>query len=828
MNRALYLEAMWQDIVYALRTMRKNPAFALTAVLTLALGIGGNAAMFTVIRAVLLKPLAYRDPDRLVLLSMDYPRRNVKDGRFTLGRFEQMRATARSFTGIGAFLFSTEEMTLSGGGADPEALKRARVSANFLEILGVQPVLGRSFLPEEDTPGGPPVAMISEALWRRRFASDPQVAGKMTALDATPYTIVGVLPAGFTFPFAGVDVWVTRPWEQSRLPPRTWVYTTSLFGFARLKPQVSLEQARAEMSVLNQQYMAAHAGRLDVEPDATLRVVPLKDQLVANVRPMLWILFGAVAFVLLVACANVASLLLARATARSREFAVRAAIGAARGRLIGQLLTESTILSIAGGVLGVLFANWGLSAIASASALYVPRAGEIRLDGLVLGFTLALSIATGVLFGLLPSLHASRPNLADVLRESGAGAGRGSSGRPMLGVSPRGLLVVGQVALSVVLLIGAVLLIESFARLHSVDPGLQPANLLTMKIALPLARYDTGPKRAAFFNELAPRVEAMPGVRAAAVALSLPTTVLLGTNIQVEGQPLVEPRQQPMSTLQSITPGYFHTMGIPVRRGREFTARENTPGGPPVVIINESFARRFWPAYPRGQDPIGRHISEGADKIGGLEIMGIVADVRERGLAFDATPAFYVPCVVHPPQTAYLAVRTEGDPRRFIHTIRSQVLAMDRDQPISDVRTMEEVLEASMGQRRLTMALLGLFAGVALVLAVVGIYGVIAYSVALRTQELGIRRALGAGYGDILRLVLGQALGLALAGVILGIGGAFALTRVMTGLLFHVSPTDPATFVGIALLFLFVALAAGYLPARRAARIDPMAALRVG
>jgi putative ABC transport system permease protein len=828
MNSIGFLETIWRDVLYALRTMRKNSAFALTAVFTLALGIGGDTALFTVIRTVLLKPLEYRDPDRLVRISVNVPLPQQQELSLSLQRFEEMRKAARSFSELGA-VGRPENMALSGSG-DPEALKVARVSANFLSVLGVEPILGRSFLPEEDTRGGRPVAILSAGLWKRRFGADPLVAGKTATLDAMPYTIIGVLPAGFAFPFAGPDVWVTRPSEWSALPSRYWSNVAILTGFARLKPQVSLEQARAELNVLHRQYNAAHPGRGASDPGASMRVVWLRDQVVANVRPMLWMLFGAVGFVLLIACANVASLLLARATTRSREFAVRAALGAARGRLIRQLLAESLVLATLGGALGVLLAQWGLRAITRVSALPLPRAGEIRLDGMVLGFTVALSIATGVLFGLFPTLAMSRPDLAGVLRESGAAAGRGlSSRRSLFGINARGLLVVAQVALSIVLLIGAALLMQSFARLHSVDPGFQPANLLTMKIALPIARYDTDQKRAAFFEELVRRVEVTPGVRAVTVALRLPTTTRIGTDIHIAGRPDQDAEPQIVPNLQSITPGYLRTLGIALRRGRAFTARDNTPGSLPVVMINEGLARRFWPDYPRGQDPVGQHISTGFDKaIGWMEIVGIMADVNDHGLAFDAESAVYLPTALHPPQVAYLAARTEGDPRRFVHTIRSQVLAIDADQPVSEVRTMDEVIDASIGQRRLTMLLLGVFAGVALLLAMVGIYGVIAYSVAQRTQEVGIRRALGAQPGDILRLVLRQALGLALAGVAIGIGGALAVTRVMKGLLFQVSATDPATYIGIGLLFIVVASAASYIPARRATRIDPMAALRVG
>jgi len=832
----MIFETVWQDILYALRTMRNNPAFALTAVFTLALGIGGNTAIFTVIRSVLLKPLAYRDPDRLVYLSIDNPRRNVQDASFTEVRLKEMRSAAKSFDGLGAY-GRPDTVTISGSG-EPEALKAARVSANFLDILGVQPALGRSFRVEEDQHGGPPVAMISSGLWKRRFGSDPGVAGRTATLDSSTYTVIGVLPPGFEFPFAGVDVWFTRPSEWSQLPPRFWGISI-LTGFVRVKPQVSLEQARAEMEVLNQQYMRAHpANSMDV--GTTMRVVWLKDRLVTNVRGMLWTLFGAVGFVLLIACANVASLLLARATSRFREFAVRAALGAGRGRLIRQLLAESLVLAVAGGALGAFLAKWCLAAIKSANALslptvnglYLPGAGGLRLDGAVLGFTVALSIATAVLFGLIPSLQISRPDLADVLRAAGAAATRGFSGsRKALGVNPLGLLVVGQVALSIVLLVGAALLIESFARVHSVDPGFHSANLLTMKVTLPLVRYDTDRKKAAFFDEIVPRLEALPGVRAATMVTTLPSTTWIRTNItRVEGHPPLD-ATQPTSyaVIQSVTPGYFHTLGIPLRRGREFAARDNAPGAPPVMMINESLARILWQGYPGGENPVGRHISEGYDKlVGWIEVVGVVADIHEGGLAFDAVPEFYLPSTLHPPQNAYLVLRTDGDPLRFAGAARKEVLAVDADQPVSDIKTMATVLETTLGQRRLTMLLLGTFAAVALLLAIVGIYGAIAYSVAQRIQEVGIRRALGAQQSDILRLMLRQGLGLTLAGVVIGTGGAFALTRVMKAMLFHVSATDPATFVGIALLFIVVALAASYIPARRATQIDPMAALRVG
>ena len=824
----MHFEAAWRDILYSLRTMAKNPAFAVTSMLILALGIGGNTAIFTVIRAVLLKPLEYRDPDRLVYLSVENPKKPTQSASFSQVQLEKMKESGRSFAALAAY-GRPESFALSGGG-DPEELKGARVSANFLDVLGVAPVSGRSFLPEEDRPGGRAVAMISARLWKRRFSGNPEIAGTTVQLESTACTIIGVLPEGFEFPYEGVDVWVTRPSEWSLLPPRYWALPT-LAGFGRLKPQASLEQASAEMTVVQRQYEIAHPAPSNADHSSVMRVVWLKDKLVAGVRPMLWTLSGAVGFVLLIACANVASLLLARASSRSREFAVRAALGAGRGRLIRQLLAESLVLALGGGALGVVLAIWALNAIArsdtlfshsSVNPLYLPGAKDIRLDGLVLGFTLLLSIATGVLFGLFPSLQVSRPDLNEVLHDRGTAGTR----RNLFGVSVRSLLVTAQVALSLVLLIAAALLIESFYRLHSVDPGFQSKNLMTAKIALPIARYDTDQKKDAFFRNLLPRLEESAGVRSGALAMMLPTTTWIRTNIMsIEGRPDLDPAEDASNAVEvSTTPDYFRTLGITLKRGREFTARDNTLGAPPVMIINETLARRLWPA---GENPIGLHIREGYDKaLGWIEVVGIVADIHEGGLASDAVAEFYLPFAKHPPQTAFVVVRTEGNPMNLATTIREQVLAVDHDQPVSDVKTMDSIFGATLGQRRLTMLLLGMFAGIALLLATVGIYGVVAYSVAQRTQEVGIRRALGAQHVDILRLILGQGLGMVLAGIAIGIGAAFALTRVMKNLLFHVNAVDPATFAGVALLFVVVALAGSYIPARRAARIDPMAALR--
>jgi predicted permease len=809
------LETIWRDTVYALRTIRTKPVFAATAVLTLALAIGGNTAMFTVIRAVLLNPLQYRDPDRLVRIA----------GGATPSRFVEMQAGARSFTGLGAFT-GQEDLTLSGG-AEPEVLKGVRVSAGFLRILEVDPMRGRSFRSEEDSPGGTPVAMISAELWQRRFAGDAQIVGKVATLASTPYTIIGILPPSFQFPFPGVDVWMTDPSEWPPMPPRSRPMSPFLTLFGRLQPGVGLEQANAEMKVIHRQYAMAHPAMLDARPRTLVEVTPMKDELVANVRSMLWMLFGAVGFVLVIACANVASLLLSRATSRSREFAVRSALGAARVRLVGQLLVESLLLSLAGGILGVLLAAWGLRAIPLMTSFALPRAGEIHLDWMVLGFAAALSVATGVLFGLAPSLSASRPDLIRVLRANGEAAAANQFPRAIrAGLNVRGVLLVGQVALSIVLLIGATLLIESVNHLRGVAVGFNPAKLLTMRLALAPLRYDTDQKRASFYQELVRRVESSPGIRSAAAAMFLPMMGYAGTPVQDAGKPLLKLNERPITTILTVTPGYFRTLEIPLRRGREFT-EQDTENAQRVTVIDEALARQFWPEYPRGQDPIGQKLWIGGVNPKPAQIVGIAADVHQN---LENTPwpeTVYVSFAQNPQPSAVLAVRTESDPLRFTSAVREQVLALDGDQPISAVRTMDELVEEQVGQRRLLVILLGSFAGVALLLALIGIYGNIAYSVAQRTQEMGIRRALGAQQSDILLLVVGQGFRLALGGVAVGIAAAFGLTRLMKTLLFHVSVTDPATYAGVGLVFLIVALAASYIPARRATRIDPMAALKI-
>jgi len=744
-------------------------------------------------------------------------------GGATQARYEEIRAAARSYAGIGAFAGGVEDVAISGKG-EPEALEGARVSANFLQILGTNPLLGRSFVPDDDKPGGRQVAMISAGLWRRRFGSDPRIVGKTATFNLKPYTIIGVLPASFSFPFAGVDAWLPRPWKWSRIPPKYRPISPILKVFGRLKPRVSLKQASAELAVLNREYAIAHPLMLDAKPRLAASVTPLKDELVAGIRPILRMLFGAVGLVLLIACANVASLLMARAAFRSQEFAVRRALGAGRGRLMRQFLVESLLVGLGGGASGLLLARWSISGIVGTAVLGLPRVGEVRLSSVALGFTVAVSMATGILSGLLPSLWTSRRDWVEALQARSAGPSPAFGHRNAFGLSARGLLVTGQVALSIVLLIGAALLMESLARMEDVNPGFEPASLLTMRIALPATRYSTAQKKARFFSEVARSIDSAPGVSGAAVMFTLPTTGWAGSPVAVVGQPPVKFNNRPIAIIQCITPEYFRTLAIPLERGREFT-RDDVDTSAPVAVVSESLARRFWPAYPKGENPLGQHLLIGAYPQP-VEIVGVVANVHEAGLDIRPTPEVYQPFAQRPLQSVMLAVRTRGNPLGFVNVVRSRIHAVDPDQAVSAVRTMREVVQESLGRPRMMTLLVGVFAGLALLLAAVGVYGVVSYSTAQRKHEVGIRIALGAKRGNILRLVLGQGLRLALAGIVVGEAGACALTRVLKSLLFDVSATDPATFAATAVVFISVTLLACYVPARRACRVDPMVALR--
>lgn len=811
MIRKTFWQNVTHDLKYALKAIGRRPGFSIAVVLTVAFGIGANTTMFSVIRAVLLKPLEYRQPNQLVI---------VTEGA-TPDRALEIAGASRSYTEVGTFT-GFEDVALSGSGV-PEQLKGVRVSANFLSILGVSALQGRGFLAEEDQPGAAPVAMISAELWRRRFGRSPAVVGKTVTLAGSSTTIIGVLPPGFQFPMAAdTDVWLPRPAEWSVLQPKSRPVSPFLSVFGRLKDSVDVRSATAELAVLDQQYAAAHPDRLDAKRESPDTVVPMKENLISDVQSKLWMLFGAVGFVLLIVCANVGGLFLTRTASRAREFAVRAAIGAGRGRIIGQLLAESTFLAVVGGGLGVVLAAVSLRSIRSITFVDLPRSGEVKIDLIVLGFAAVLSILSGVAFGLAPALAVSTPHLASVLRGSGEGD---AHSKLASFIGSRSLLVVGQVSLSVVLLIGAALLIESLWRVYQVDPGFQPAGVLAMDITLTPARYDSDEKKAAFYERLLQRLQTLPSVRGAALATTLPMTDRwMGTTFELTTRADSRMTDRPIAVLESVTPEYFRTLRVAVKRGTVFDTRDDIKS-PPVAMISESAARILWPEYPNGAEPVGQHILVGTDTRA-TEIIGIAADVHQAGKDVDPKPVLYLPCLQKPPNAAMLAVRTDGNPLGFANAVRARVLEIDPDQPVSNISTLDDIVDASEGQLRLMMRLLGAFAAVATVLAVIGLYSVVSYSVVQRTKEIGIRRALGAPTGNVVGLVARQTITLALAGVVLGVGGALLLTRLMGDLLFQVRPNDPATFAAISILFVIVAVAAGYIPARRASGIDPIEALR--
>jgi len=796
----------------------KSPGFALVATLTLALGIGSNTAIFTVANTLLLRPLPYTDPSRLALLFAD--RRGQLEG-FSYLRYSLLRVQTRSFSGVAVFASDTFNLTSRGnltGRGDPEQLSSARVSANFFDVLGVRPELGRAFGANGDQPEAKPEVMISHTLWLRRFGAEKDIIGESIALDSRDYTIIGVLPSSFTFSElrANVDIWSPRVFEHSLASAeRVRLGVGYLYGIARLASGTTRDQAQAEMDVLNGQYQRDNPGRPDVDPNQKVVVRDLQQQVVANFRPALLVLMGAVGFVLLIACANVASLLLSRALGRKKEIAVRAALGASRGALIRQLIVESLLLAMVSGICGILLSQWCTHMLASLTLSNLPSMAGVRMDLPVLAFTVAISLASGILFGLTPALQLSKPDLNTVLRDEGRGS-TGSRGRNRA----RSLMVIAQVALSMVLLVGSGLLIRSFVRLQTVNLGFDPARILTMRIALPPTKYATPQQQIAFYDRVLKAVQTLPGVQAASISSALPLNPSRQSPMLPEGQPMVPFGQRPILNIQTISPDYARVLRVPLLRGREFTDHDGADA-PGVAIVNEAVVRRYWP----NDNPIGKHILLG-QRPQPMEVVGVFSDMKNVTLGDDASPEVILPFPQLPWPLLNLSVRSAEDPRSLISAILRQASEIDKDQPLTDVRTMDDVVGSATAQPRLTMLLLGVFSATALILAMVGIYGVIAYSVAQRTQELGIRMALGADPGDVLKLVVGQGLGLTLTGIAIGLAGAFALTRLMSSLLYQTSATDPIAFAVSALLFTAVALLASYLPARRATRIDPTDALR--
>jgi putative ABC transport system permease protein len=802
-----------QDIRFAFRMLLKRPGFTLIVILTLALGIGANTTIFSAIDAVLLNPLPYKDSERLMVvwetnrqLGPEMWDRN----EVAIGNFLDWRSRNQVFDQLGALFYT--DMNLTGIGA-PERIKSCVVTSNLFQVLGVQPMLGRSFLPEEEVPGNPHSVILSHELWQR-LGSDRDLIKKTLTLNGRPVAVSGVMPPGFELQFPTsihVDMWVPMVIDPGDLN-RSFNF---LYALGRLKQGVSREQAQNEMSLiasqLQQQYPATNAER-------GVRVVALHKQIVGNIESYLYMLFAAVGFVLLIACANVAGLLLARVTARHREVAVRMALGASRWRLVRQLLTESIILSVLSGLLGLLFAYGGIKLLVSLTPSEVPRLHEIGLHVPVFLWTLGISIVTGVLFGLAPAVQASKTDLNKALKES-SGRNPGS----FQGSGLRNLLVVSEVAVALLLLVGAGLMTRSFFRLQQVNPGFEATNLLSMNLALPTQKY-RGQQTNVFYNQLVERVSNLPGVKSVAGIDPLP---LSNSNVMapflVEGAPFVAMTDRPEVGLRVITPGYFQTMSIPLLKGRSFSEqdRDNTPN---VIVVNEALANRYWP----NQNAIGNRLGfdEDPSKQEWREIVGVVGNVKHKALATEAMPEVYFPYQQFPSNFMSLVVHTASDPGSMIPAIRSQVLSVDKDQPVSDIMTMDQRLAKSVASSRFVMLLLSTFSILALGLAAVGIYGVMAYLVTERTQEIGVRMALGAQKRDVLKLVVGKGMALAVIGTVIGLGASLAFTRVMRSLLFEVTPTDWLTFVAASIVLLTVALLACYIPARRATKLDPLVALR--
>src|SRR5215475_5226543 len=813
----IQMETLWQDLRQGARSLFKQSTFTIVAVITLALGIGANTAIFSVVHAVLLQSLPYRDADRLMTVWENNRKRGNDQNVINMGNFFDWKEQNRVFEDMAAF-FDTTANLKSGG--DPEEIPAQIATTGLFSILGVNPILGRTFTADDGNPGQPRVVALSFGLWQRRFGGDPQIIGRKLILNMfsiTEVSVVGVMPANFNWHIkAGsltrkaAEIWA--PWqvgEGTRL--RQGRYASAV---ARLKPGVTYEQAQAEMNAiggrLEQQYNEFNA-------NWGVNVVPLRKQFTGEIRLALLVLLGAVGMVLLIACANVANLLLVRAAGRQREVAVRSALGANRARIIRQLLTESLLLAGLGGLAGLTLAWWGTDLLVSLAPPDLLNLSQVKINASVLGFTLGISLLTGVIFGLAPAFDATRFNLSESLKEGGKSAGG------MRAQRLRNSLVVLEVALAFVLLVGAGLLIRSFARLQGVNPGFNAQNVLTMGVSLPISKYDNDQKRVNFIRQAIAEMRALPGVESAGAVNSLPfASFHSGTSVDIEGRPILPVVQKLKTGVMVTDANYFRVMQIPLKRGRLFTDQEAAEMRH-VVVINETFARQHFP----NEDPLGKHVTiyMKADNRP-CEIIGVVGDSKHLNLDAEVRPMSYWP---HPELASSgmtFVIRTRGDAASVTSAARNVIRELDPEQPVADVRTMESLIGTSMARARFNTLLLTIFAVVASLLAGVGIYGVMAYSVAQRTREIGVRMALGARANDVLKLVVRRGMTLSLAGVAIGAAASFALTRLMETMLFNVSATDPLTFAGIPLLLIFVALLACLIPARRAAKVDPMVALR--
>jgi putative ABC transport system permease protein len=821
----MLVETLWQDLSYGARMLAKRPGFSAIAVLTLALGIGANTAIFSVVNAVLLEPLPFADPEALIAVGQTDSQNRARLQQFSFRNFADVRDQSQWFERLAAY-YNTN-LTLTGE-REAVRLRGTVVTADLFPLLRVSPALGRTFLPEEDAAGGGPAgrpAILSWDCWQQQFGGDANVVGRAVDFNNTRFTIVGVMPAGFSFPIQSqpTEVWVSTAVDNERpLNEGSIMVARGYLGWrviGRLKPRVTREQAQSEADVI----AAGLAARFpNINKDLGIGVKPLLESLVGNLRPTLLLLLGAVGFVLLIACVNVANLLLERAISRQREIKVRLAIGAGRWRITRQLLTESVLLAGLGGVAGAVLAVWGTDLIVALSPEGLTRIAETRVDARVLAFTGLISLATGLAFGLAPALVISGTNLAESLKEGarGATASRHTN-------RTRGLLVIVEVALALVLLVGAGLLIQSFVRLQRVALGFDPRDVLTFNVAMSADSNTTPQQIAEFYRQLAGRLRALPGVVNASVVFQLPLSGSgATTGLTIEGQP-VHPSDRPDGVIHMVDPEYFRTLGIPVVKGRAFTERDDLNSAP-VLIINDALARQHFP----NEDPIGKRIAPGfstvpvSEETGMREIVGVVADVKHQNLQGPAQPEIYFAQAQMPMSAMTVVIRAAGDPRALQNAVRGVVQSVDKNAPVYSIRTVDELVGRSVAAPRFNTLLLGLFAAVALILTAIGLYGVISYSVAQSTQQIGLRVALGAQTGDVLKLVIGQGTLLALAGVAIGLAAAYGLTRLMSSLLYGVGATDPWTFVGVAALLMFVAFIACYLPARRAARIDPVVALR--
>ncbi len=816
---------LWQDLRYGARMLLKSPGITFVVILALALGIGANTAIFSVVNAVLLRPLPFEESDRLMFV---HERSQVLDNMsISYPNFKDWREQNNVFEKIGVYNRASYNLT---GVGEAERIVTAQASADLFSALRVNASLGRLFTNEEDQPGGTPVVLLSHGLWQRRFGGQESILNQPLTLNNKSYTVIGVMPETFKYP-SRVEMWVPVGQLSDQTSWQSRGNHPGLYGIARLKPGITLAAAQADMDniavSLEKEYPDSNMGN-------RVKIQPLLEVFVSDARRTLWVLFAAVAFVLLIACANIANLLLARAKARQKEMAIRAAMGAGRWRIARQLLTESVLLALIGGTLGLLVARWGLELILYVSPDAIPRWREINLDWQVLAFTMGVSLLTGILFGLMPALQAGEVDVHETLKETG----RGTSGRHWL----RGSLVVVEVATALVLLIGAGLMVRSFYRLQAVDPGFSYDHLTSFNITLPQKKYATEEQRSDFFKRLVDNIRTLPGVEATAAASGLP----LGNNgwqasFVVDGRPLPPPDQTPLMEACTVTPDYFRAMKIPLLRGRYFNDQDNRSflagrdlskldegsrlvAGANAIVIDEEFARRHWP----NEDAVGKRIKLGTDENSAvLTVVGVVGRVKMEGPSQDSNRVQgYFPFAQLPINNMALIIRAAGDPKQLIAAAREQVKAIDPDQPIYGIRTMDEIRSESVATERLNLTLLSIFAGIALVLAIVGIYGVMSYTVTQRTHEIGIRMAIGAQPRDVFKMVIGQGMMLTLIGVALGLVGAFGLTRLMATMLFGIEPTDPGTFASITLLLTAVALVACYIPGRRATKVDPVVSLR--